>query len=164
MSDKKLQDAFRNLRKRGVSTFPAKVVSVNKSEGTCVVNDESLEFTDVALSATVEENGKRFFLFPKVGSFVLVSPVNENIHRLYVEFFSEIEDFDLQIENTRLQIDKDGFLLKKQNETLAKLMSDLLKEIQNMKFTTNTGSTILLVNKPQFLKIEDRFKDFLKDN
>lgn len=162
MSDKKLQDAFRNLGKRGVSTFPAKVVSVNKSEGTCVVNDESLEFTDVALSATVEENGKRFFLFPKVGSFVLVSPVNENMHRLYVEFFSEIEDFDLQIENTRLQIDKDGFLLKKQNETLAKLMSDLLKEIQNMKFTTNTGSTILLVNKPQFLKIENRFKDFLK--
>jgi hypothetical protein len=32
-----------------------------------------------------------------------------------------------------------------------------------MKFTTNTGSTIKLVNKPQFLSIENRFKDFLKD-
>ena len=53
---------------------------------------------------------------------------------------------------------------KKQNETLAKLMSDLLKEIQKMKFTTNTGSTIKLVNQPQFLAIENRFKDFLKES
>lgn len=43
-------------------------------------------------------------------------------------------------------------------------MSDLLQEIQKMKFTTNTGSTILLVNKPQFLAIENRFKDFLKED
>ena len=43
-------------------------------------------------------------------------------------------------------------------------MVDLLQEIQKMKFTTNTGSTIKLVNKPQFLNIENRFKDFLKDS
>ena len=43
-------------------------------------------------------------------------------------------------------------------------MVDLLQEIQKMKFTTNTGSTIKLVNKPQFLSIENRFKDFLKDS
>ncbi len=43
-------------------------------------------------------------------------------------------------------------------------MSDLLKKKKKMKFTTNTGSTIKLVNKPQFLNIEKRFKDFLKDS
>ena len=162
MSNRKLQEAIKMIGKRGVSTFPAEIVSVDKNNGTCVINDGSLEFTDVALSATVEENKQRFFLFPKVGSYVLVSPINEDLHRLYVEFFSEIEDFDLRIENTQLEIDKDGFLLKKENETLKKLMVDLLQEIQKMKFTTNTGSTILLVNKPQFLDIENRFKTFLK--
>ena len=162
MSNRKLQEAIKMIGKRGVSTFPAEIVSVDKNTGTCVINDGSLEFTDVALSATVEENKQRFFLFPKVGSYVLVSPINEDLHRLYVEFFSEIEDFDLRIENTQLEIDKDGFLLKKENETLKKLMVDLLQEIQKMKFTTNTGSTILLVNKPQFLDIENRFKTFLK--
>lgn len=160
--DKELQEAFKMLGKRGVSTFPAKVVSVDKSEGTCVVDNGNLEFTDVALSATIEDESKRFYLFPKVGSFVLVSPIEENLLRLYVEFFSEIEDFDLQIEETQMQIDKNGFLLKKQNETLKKLMVDLLQEIQKMKFTTNTGSTITLVNELQFLGIENRFKDFLK--
>jgi len=161
-ASKELQEALKMLGKRGVSTFPAQVVSVNKNEGTCTVDNGNLEFTDVALSATVEDNAKRFFLFPKVGSFVLVSPIEENVHRLYIEFFSEIEDFNMQIDTTQMQIDKNGFLLKKENETLKKLMVDLLQEIQKMKFTTNTGSTINLVNQPQFLSIENRFKTFLK--
>lgn len=159
-----LQKAFAGLVKRKVDTFAATVVSVDRNGGTCTVSDEGLEYTDVQLSASVEDGSKRFHLFPKVGSSVLVSPINEDLHRLYVEYFSEVESIDLNIEAVQLQIDKNGFLLKKQNETLAKLMSDLLKEIQKMKFTTNTGSTIKLVNQPQFLDIENRFKDFLKDS
>jgi hypothetical protein len=159
-----LQIALGNLKKRGVDTFSAKVVSVDKTAGTCVVNDDGIDYTDVALSATVEENGKRFYLFPKVGSFVLVSPINEDLHRLYVEFFSEVESFDLEIETVKMQIDQDGFLLKKNSETLKALMVDLLEEIQKIKFTTNAGPTILLLNKPNFVLIENRFKDFLKDS
>ena len=161
---KELQKAIGELKKRGVSTFPATVVSVDKANGTCTVNDGELEYTDVLLSAQMAENGKRFYLFPKVNSWVMISPIQEDLNRLYVEFYSEIEAFDLQIEETRIHIDTDGFLLKKQNETLKKLMVDLLQEIQKMKFTTNTGSTIKLVNQPQFLSIENRFKDFLKDS
>lgn len=162
--EKALQDAFKKLKERGVSTFPAKVVSVDKANGICAVTDDDLQYDDVALSASIETNGKRFFLFPKVGSFVLVSPVNEDLHRLYVEYFSEIEDFDLQIEDTRIQIDADGFLLKKQNETLKSLMVDLLEAIEVMRFTTRSGPTIKLLNKPQFTAIKNRFKQFLKDN
>lgn len=99
-----------------------------------------------------------------MGSFVLVSPIQEDLHRLYVEFFSEIESFDLAVEETQINIDKNGFLLKKEDETLAKLITDLLKEIQKMRFTTNTGSTIKLVNQPKFKAIENRFKTLLKEN
>ncbi len=160
----KLQEAFKNLVGRKVDTFAAEVISVDKNEGTCVVSNGEIEFTDVALSATVQDGGKRFYIFPKVGSFVLVSPIAEDIHRLYVEFFSEVESIDLKIEGVQMQIDNSGFLLKKENETLKKLMVDLLQEIQKMKFTTNAGPTLLLLNKPQFLAIENRFKQFLKDN
>lgn len=159
-----LQRALAELKKRGVETFPAQVVSVSKDAGTCTVSDGNLEYEDVQLSATVEDDAKRFFLFPKVGSFVLVSPVNEDLHRLYVEFFSEIESIDLNIETVQLQIDENGFLLKKENETLKKLMVDLLQEIQKMRFTTNAGPTIKLINELQFKVIENRFKDFLKDS
>ena len=163
MSDE-LQKAILRLKKRGVSTFPATVASVDKSNGTCVVSDGELEYTGVSLSAKIEENGKRFYLFPKVNSWVLVSPVEEDLHRLYVEFFSEIEDFDLQIEGTRMQIDTDGFLLKKESETLKALMVDLLTAIETMRFTTRSGPTIKLLNKAQFTDIKNRFKQFLKDN
>ncbi len=161
---KALQDAFRRLAKRDVDTFPAKVISVNKEKGTCVVNDGDIDYTDVQLSATIESNSKRFYLIPKVGSFVLVSPINEDIHRLYVAFFSEIEELDFQTEKSQIKINDEGFLLKKENETLAKLMSDLLKEIQRMKFTTNAGPTVNLINRIKFKEIENRFKDFLKED
>lgn len=161
---KELQDALKQLKKRDVSTFPATVVSVDKAKGTCKVNDGEIDHYDVQLSATVEDGGKRFFLFPKVGSYVLVSPIMEDIHRLYVEFFSELEELDFKTEKSEMRINDGGFLLKKDSETLAKLMSDLLKEIQKMKFTTNAGPTILLLNKPKFSAIENRFKQFLKED
>lgn len=159
---KDLQDAFRKLGKRSVDTFPAEVISVDKENGVCVVNDGYIDYHDVQLSASVEEKGKRLYLFPKVGSHVLISPINEDLHRLYVEFFSEIEDFDLNIENVQLQINNDGFLLRKENETLKKLMVDFIKACRNLKFQTNTGVTIKLLNEPDFIDVETRFKKFLK--
>ena len=161
---KELQKAIGELKKRGVSTFPATVVSVDKSNGTCTVNDGELEYTDVLLSAQMAENGKRFYLFPKVNSWAMISPIQEDLNRLYVEFYSEIESFDLQISMTRMQIDEDGFLLKKENETLKALMVDLLTAIEVMRFTTRSGPTIKLLNKHQFTDIKNRFKEFLKDN
>ena len=161
---KELQKAIGELKKRGVSTFPATVVSVDKANGTCTVNDGELEYTDVLLSAQMVENGKRFYLFPKVNSWVMISPIQEDLNRLYVEFYSEIEAFDLQISMTRMQIDEDGFLLKKENETLKALMVDLLAAIEAMRFTTRSGPTIKLLNKQQFTDIKNRFKEFLKDN
>ena len=51
---KELQDALRQLSKRETDTFPAKVVSIDKEKGTCVVNDGDLEYTEGRLSATIE--------------------------------------------------------------------------------------------------------------
>jgi hypothetical protein len=166
---KELQDAFRKLNERGVDTFAVKVVSVNKQEGTCKVNDGELDYFGVQLSAVVDDNQNNFYLFPKVGSWVLVSPINEDIHRLYVEAYSEIESLALVIETVKFRVDKDGFLLKKQNETLKGLMSDLIGAIKAMSFTLTTpdtinGSTTLLNNLAQFTSVENRFNQFLKDN
>ncbi|ROI09798.1 hypothetical protein EGI11_03305 [Chryseobacterium sp. H3056] len=156
-----LQKALSKLTGRKVSTFPASVVSVNKEVGTCTVSDGELEFVDVQLSATVKDD-KRFLLIPKVGSFVLVSPIQEDLHRLYVEMFSEIVEVIMRTDASEFSFNDDGFLLKKQAETLKQLMGDLLQAIQNMKFTTNAGPTILLLNKPTFKEIETRFNNFLK--
>lgn len=160
--EKELADAFRKLKQRDVDTFPVEVVSVDKTTGTCTVQDDDLEYTNVRLSSIIKANGKAFFLFPKVGSSVLVSPINEDLKQLYVEVYSEVESLDLKIEGVQFNLDKDGFLLKKENETLKMLMVDLVKAIRAMKFTTNSGSTISLVNDLQFEAVENRINGFLK--
>lgn len=162
--EKELHDAFRKLKQRDVDTFPVKVLSVDKSAGTCKVTDDELEYTDVRLSAVIDGNDKKFYLFPKVGSSVLVSPINEDLKNLYVEAYSEIDGLDLKIDGVHFNIDKDGFLLKKENETLKKLMADLITAIKAMKFTTNNGPTINLVNIADFISLENRFNQFLKGN
>ena len=170
--EKEQQDAFRKLKKRDVDTFPVKVLSVDKAKGTCKVSDDELEYTDVQLSSVIDANNSKFYLFPKVGSSVLVSPINEDLHRLYVEEYSEIESLDLNVELVRFQVDKDGFLMQKENETLKALMTDLISAIKAMSFTVNTtgtaaaqsGSTTLLNNSAQFDAVETRFNQFLKGN
>ncbi len=159
-----LQKAFAALKGRGVSTFAAEVTEVDKENGTCTVKDDDIEYYNVQLSSIIDGSKKQMFIYPVIGSSVLVSPIEEKLEWLYVEVYSEVEQVDWNIESVKFNFDKNGFLLKKENETLKKLMVDLLQEIQKMKFTTNTGSTILLVNKNQFLSIENRFKDFLKDS
>jgi hypothetical protein len=170
--EKELQDAFRKLKKRDVDTFPATVVSVDKQKGTCVVNDGQINYTGVQLSSVIDGNNKKFFLFPKVESSVLVSPIMEDLHRLYVETYSEIESMDLCIESVQFRVDKYGFLLKKENETLKKLMGDLIGACKNISFlvsttgsaTAQTGQTTILNNIAEFQGVEARFNQFLKDS
>ncbi|MFC4163997.1 hypothetical protein ACFOWU_10045 [Epilithonimonas zeae] len=157
-----LQKAFAALKARSISTFPAEVISVDKESGTCTVDDGEIQYEDVQLSSIVDGKKNQLFIFPLVGSSVLVSPIEEDINWLYVEVYSEVEAVDWKIDNVNFNIDKDGFLLKKENETLKKLMVDLITAIRQMKFTTNTGSTITLVNDLQFESVENRFKNFLK--
>lgn len=162
--EKDLQDAFKNLGNRSADTFSAKVVSFDKQKGVCIVNDGSLEFTDVRLSSIIDENQNKIYLFPKEGSSVLVSKINNDIHSLYIEAYSEIEEYYLKIDDAEFNVDKSGILLKNGNENLQLLMLDLIKAIKRMKFTTNTGSTIKLVNLLEFEALEPRFKQLLKDN
>lgn len=161
--DRELQQGFRNLGQRTTPTLSVEVVSVDKTKGVCRVFEDGLEF-EVRLASVINENKNRLYLFPKIGSSILIAPIEEDINRYHIIGYSEIESLYLGIEQTEFLVNNEGFLLKKEEETLAKLMSDLLQEIQKMKFTTNTGSTITLVNKPQFIAIENRFKTFLKED
>lgn len=140
-------------------TVLVEVKEVNWDDRTMTVIgvDDELEYYDVLLGLG-SVNVK-----PKVGSNCLIGFINNSETLPFLIMAEVVEEIDVKSEHCQLKVN-DGFLLKKENETLKKLMVDLLQEIQKMKFTTNTGSTIKLVNRPQFLNIEKRFKDFLKDS
>lgn len=101
---------------------------------------------------------------PKKGATCLIGLIDNNPTTPFLIWANETEEYSIKVENTELKMDN-GFLLKKENETLAKLMTDLLQEIQKMKFlTTSGGPTTRLINKEKFKAIENRFKNLLKDN
>lgn len=101
---------------------------------------------------------------PKIDSACLIGMIDNNPTTPFLIWANETEEYSIKVENTELKMDN-GFLLKKENETLAGLMSDLLQEIQQMKFlTTSGGPTTRLINKEKFKAIENRFKNLLKDN
>ena len=161
MSLDKLKQTLSELQKNNTPTqtvwVEVKEVDWEEKTMTALGIADDLEYYDVLLGLGSVD------VKPKVGSNCLIGFINNSETLPFLIMADEVEEIDVNVDNCQFKIN-DGFLLKKQNETLAKLMSDLLKEIQKMKFTTNTGSTIKLVNKPQFLAIENRFKDFLKDS
>lgn len=152
------------------------VLEVNATDKTIDVKpiDDTAEIFNVRLQAESETGG--LVLIPKVGSMVLVVFLNKN--NAAVVNTSKITNYELKIENCELLIDKDGFLLKredvqfqidqegfllkKENETLKKLMADLITAIKALKFTTNNGPTINLINIADFIALENRFNQFLK--
>lgn len=129
----------------------AKTADLKPLDGSATIDDAYLMVDD--------EKGGAFYE-PKVKSLVAVVFVTKQI--AFVVGTSELKQFQIKISTTEFQMDADGFLLKKENETLKILMNDLLVAIQAMKFTTNTGSTIQLVNINDFIGIQNRFKGFLK--
>ena len=161
MSLDKLKKTLSELQalKTPIQTVLVEVKEVDWGERTMTVIgiDDELEYYDVLLGLG-SVNVK-----PKVGSNCLIGFINNSETLPFLIMAEVVEEIDVKSEHCQLKVN-DGFLLKKENETLKKLMVDLLQEIQKMKFTTNTGSTIKLVNQPEFLSIENRFKDFLKDS
>lgn len=142
----------------------AKVKSVNESKAICVLEDEDgQEIPDVRLRPVL--NGRKSFIqIPKVGTFVLAIRIEDDDDWMVIAC-DEIEKLVWYVGTTTFEIN-DGFLLKKDNETLKKLMSDLIEAIKAMSFTVTTpsgpGATALLNNTAQFTNIETRFNQFLK--
>lgn len=73
-----------------------------------------------------------------------------------------VEKVNMVIDDVKLTIDAGGYLIKRGSETMQKLLSDLIDTILAMKFTTNTGVTINLVNAPDFVQLKPRITELFK--
>lgn len=91
---------------------------------------------------------------PKIGSMCLIGMV-ENMEASNFLIDAEIiDEYTLKV--------TDKISIQNEEESLKELMEELLEEIGKMKFTTNAGPTIKLLNKPMFDSIKDRFNKLLK--
>lgn len=158
-----MKELIQQLAQTGEEIYAkiCEVISVNSENHTADLKplDGSSPIDDAYLMADDQAGG--IYAEPAVGSLVCAVFISKEI--AFVVGSSELKEFSIKIENTTFQMDKDGFLLRKENETLKTLMADLIKAIKRMKFTTNTGSTIKLINEAEFTALEKRFNSLLKD-
>lgn len=144
----------------------AKVKSVDEAKATCILIDEDgQEFFDVRLRPVLSGK-KSFILVPKVNSYVLAIRIEDDDDWMIIAA-DEIVKIGYYIGSTIIEIDATGFLLKKENETLKKILADLVGTIKQMSFNLTTpdtinGTTTVLNNTAQFTAIETRINQFLK--
>ncbi|MFC4262478.1 hypothetical protein ACFOWM_06300 [Ferruginibacter yonginensis] len=160
-----IQEAIKKLGDKGDEVYGkiCTVVSVDADAKTCDLKpiDGSAELLDVPFNADATTAAAEIKK-PKVGSKVLVVFLDK--HHAQICNVSELDSYFLQIGSVVLKIDDSGFLIKKENENLKKLMNDLLVAIKAMKFTTNAGPTIQLINSATFTQLQTRFNNLLNDN
>ncbi|SNB26490.1 conserved hypothetical protein [Flavobacterium psychrophilum] len=170
MTPEQIRTRFEEMAKAHGPTVSniAKVKSVNETKATCILEDEDgQEIQDVRLRPVL--NGKKSFIqIPKVGTFVLAIRIEDDDDWMVIAC-DEIEKVVWFVGTTTFEIN-DGFLLKKENETLKKLMADLIGACKNLSFTVTTtgtatnqaGTTTAALNLAEFAAIETRFNQFLK--
>ena len=133
MSLDKLKQTLSELQKNNTPTQTVwvEVKEVDWDEKTMVALgiDDELEYYDVLLGLGSVD------VKPKVGSNCLIGFINNSETLPFLIMAEVVEEIDVNVDKCQFNIN-DGFLLKKQNETLAKLMSNLLKEIQNVRLQT----------------------------
>lgn len=157
-----MKDLIQKLANTGDEIY-AKICEVTAVDADNKTADlKPLDGSSEILDALIQVDDNGVYIEPKLGTLVACVFVTKQL--AVIVNHSEIKQLQVKIEGVEFQINKDGFLLKKQNENLQKLMLDLIKAIKNMKFTTNTGSTIKLINLPEFTALEPRVKNLLKDN
>jgi hypothetical protein len=147
----------------------AKVKSVDQDKAICVLEDEDgQEIPAVRLRPVL--NGKKSFLqIPKVGTYVLAIRIEDDEDWMVIAC-DEVDKVIWYVGSTTFQMDDTGFLLKKENETLKKLMVDLIGACKNLSLSVTTtgtatnqaGTTTAVLNLAEFVAIETRFNQFLK--
>jgi len=131
-----------------LQVFPATVKSVNKQEASLDAQPLELsapECFDVRLRAVDDGSLHGLISWPQVGSVVLIGLIDNDLNTAFVVAASEVESFTLSTSA----------------ESLATVLQDLLTEIKGMKFTTNQGPTLQLLNAPAFDLIANRLTTLL---
>lgn len=152
------------------NTMLATVKSVDEGEFTCVLQDDDngeLEYTDVRLRPVLDGN-ESITIFPKSGTWALAVRLEESEEWMVIavgeadKVHSKVETEIKDVVGTTEFTIKDGFLMKKDAETMKKIMDDLLQAIQQLTVNTNVGPSSVPINIATFVAIKVRVDQFFK--
>lgn len=141
----------------------AVVTKINENDTVAVRLETGLELNDVRLKSVIKSGGKTV-MTPAEGSIVLLGKIAKS-HDYVVLAVEEIEKMTSVIDDVEYRLDKNGFLLKKESETMQKLMTDILDAALEERHTTSYGPTISLTPDSQlkYNQLKTRVKNFFQN-
>lgn len=154
-----LVNAIKNITATDAAVFPAIVKTVDKVKNVCEVEYSEMGIGDVRLLAIIKDS-KGFKIYPAENSVVLVQRLG-NKGEFFISMYSEIESVLIEVDESKMEM-KDGFLFQKQNETLKKILDDLLDGIGAIIVPTNVGPSGTPLNAATFTAIKIRVNNLLK--
>lgn len=137
------------------------IQAVDETEMSCDVLVEGRpDRYQVRLRAVITDD-TGFVIVPAKESFVLLALIENRPESCFICGFSEVEYIQVKIEDTTLKIDKAGFALQRQNESLKKLLEELLDAIAQLTVPTGTGPSGVPVNAAAFTSLKQRLTNLL---
>lgn len=157
-------DGFMNDRQKTV-VIPATVEVVYENNYTVdVLTAGGHEYFDIRLKPSIDSLDPGAIIFPEIGSKVLIARIGASDNTFCVIAYSQVSKVIFASEQTSIEIDSAGILLKRQNETLKDLISDLIDQIKQITVTTAQGPSGVPINAAGFTAIQTRFNQLLKDS
>jgi hypothetical protein len=136
-----VEDVFKRLLKAFIgpyikaSSFEGEVTAVDKTKDTCTVQPvEGAELQGVRLRSVVNEDSeKTFVVYPKVGSFVMVSRIHQ-LDEFFVSAFDEVEE---------IRIDCDKIIINQGDNSGLVKIDPLVEKVNNLENKVNDLITAL---------------------
>jgi hypothetical protein len=121
--------------------YDATVIAVDADQFTCDVELDGIELYEVRLRAIVSENSS-IDVLPKVGSSVIVAKMADD--DFFVIACDEISSWSAKIENTVVSVDSSGIEISRGDESLEKLLTDLVSAVLTIAAAKDAAALIRL--------------------
>jgi hypothetical protein len=135
-----IRQAFRHFMTQPGVIESAEVIDVDEQTDTVTVKlDTGLELDDVRLRSIIKD-GSKWVLVPSIGSIVLIGRIDDT-EEFVVVAVEDVSRIIAVVGSTRMELDKDGFLIRRGTDDLLKILKDLVDANLNELHNTAGGPT-----------------------
>lgn len=150
-----LDEFVKLIKQAGKDHIKVQTAWVNVQE----VDWESLTMTAIGVSDELPYYGVSLGLGmikvkPAIGSTCLIGVIENQAASTFLIDAETVEEYTISV--------TDKVSIRNETESLKDLVEELIEEIKKMKFTTNAGPTIRLLNSARFTTIKNKFNNLLK--
>ncbi len=159
-----IQKRLKELSHKESTVIVAKVTKQNETIRTITAEADGIEYSDIRLTAVNDETETSFIL-PKVGSWVLITFIENSESDAFVSAYSEIDKITIKSEHIDTVIDLQTGKIKLANKdiSLIDIFSSFITELKNTIITTPAGAgSISPTTIGKLTGIENKFKQIFE--